>query len=175
MAKEAGRQRLAVERTARRLTYDEYEDLTGIKRSTLSSIINGHDELNLRVAVVASNALGIELSDFLGLSKPKAPRTVGPDGQVDLDGAKGRVPVSIAVDMPELGLLAGDVLLIDTEGVPEMRKLVVVEDEHKLCRVYRVRAMSPMILERHAGPAAVFDDRYHRIRAVVVRLIRDDP
>lgn len=51
--------------------------------------------------------------------------------------------------------------------------IVVVEDNDGISRLYRVRSMEPTILERAAGPATVYDERYHRIIAVAVSLHRE--
>lgn len=175
-AAEAGRQRMIHERKARGWTFDEFARRTDVARSTLSSICSGSDRLNLRVAVMVARGLGIGLDDLLnldGYSAPKTHRAVTAGGRVDLSGIEGRAPIRVDVDLPELGLEAGDVVIVDTTLAPSVRKLVVVEDTEGVSRLYRVRSLDPMILERAAGPATVYDDRYHRIVAVGVSLFRD--
>lgn len=176
-AAEAGRQRMITERAARRWTFDEFAARTDIVRSTLSSICSGRDKLTLRVAVAVAKAFEISLDDLLGLGAyalPRKPqRTVTAGGRVDLNGIEGRAPIRVEIDLPELGLEAGDILIVDTTTAPAVRKLVIVEDNEGVSRIYRVRSIEPTILERAAGPATVYDERYHRIRAVAVSLHRE--
>lgn len=92
---------------------------------------------------------------------------------MDLTGLKGQAAVRVAVALPDIGLQEGDHLTLDTEAAPTLGRYLAVEEADGVTRLYRVRAVAPLIMERHAGPATVFDDRYHRIVAVGVRLLRD--
>lgn len=166
-------------KTSRGMTYQEIADLCVLPRSTVSGIILGEDKLTTRALVHFAAGFGISTDEILGSgtavasSLPRLPATAG--GVLDIrDFESRRFFVSITVDLPELDLRAGDLVEVDRDAKIDMRALVVVR-EGGVSRLYRVRSLNPTVLARDAGPAVVFDERWHEMQGRVVRMERRDP
>lgn len=163
-------------RKARKWSYADLAKQAGLPRSTISNVENGFDRITVRVLLAVARALETSTDELLGLGERQAslPRSEPTDegGNVELKGIIGQLIVPIGVDLPELGLRRGDLLEVDPDQAAAPGKVVVVQEQGG-ARIYRVRSMAPLILDRAGAPSVVFDERYHTIAGTAVRLIRE--
>lgn len=161
---------------AQKLSYAALAELTGLPRSTLSNVANGEDRMTIRVLVPVAAALGVSTDELLGLGNRLAslvrskPSKAG--GRVDLQGLKDHFIIPVGVDIPELGLFAGDLLEMEKGGAMAEDQIVAVLEHDGDSRLYRVRSLDPTILVRGGGPAVVFDPAYLTLQAVATTLHR---
>lgn len=171
---------LATLKRTRRLTYQAIGELCGLPKSTVSGIMLGEDKLTARALVHFANGLQVSSDEILGigtavaLSLPRKPAHEG--GVLDLrDFQPRRFLVPIAVDLPELGLKAGDLLEVEPAAPLEVNKIIVVLESDGVSRLYRVRSLNPTMLVRSGGPAVELDPAWHEVQGRVVRMERRDP
>jgi len=165
-------------RKAKGWTFAELSTRTGLSRSYLHGIESGSDRMSFRVLVLVAQALSISTDDLLGINADVSPSTWHTEategGLVDLRGFSGRGTVRVARDLPDIGLVVGDYLVLESEAELRPGRYVVVEDEDGEQRLWRVAEVGErVIIERQGRSPAILTPRYHQVLAVAVRSFRE--